>query len=116
MRKKPTYAEDALWQRLRKQGVSGCKFRRQHPVDRFVVDFYAAQARLVIEVDGSVHDLTPEEDALRQELIEALGLRVLRFSNDEVLQHIGAVVRRIEEALRTSGSPPPAPPHCNGEG
>lgn len=99
MRKAPTQAEDALWQRLRRHGVLGFKFRRQHPVDRFIVDFFCTDARLVIEVDGPIHDYSPEGDALRQEFLEGLGLRVLRFTNDEVQQQINSVVGQIEAAL-----------------
>lgn len=100
MRKAPTPAEKALWQRLRRHGVSGYKFRRQHPVGKFIVDFYCADVQLAIEIDGSIHDYTQEEDALRQHFIEGQGIRVIRFSNGEVLQHIDAVIERIGEMLQ----------------
>ena len=72
---------------------------RQHVFHRFIVDFYCHEARLVIEVDGAIHEYTQEEDALRQEFLESLGLRVLRFTNGEVLQHTRAVLKRIGEVL-----------------
>lgn len=100
MRKEPTPAENALWQRLRGKQVLGYKFRRQHPIDRFIVDFYCTEARLVVEVDGPVHDYTQEEDAIRTEFIESLGLRVIRFNNDDVLQQIDTVLERIGEELQ----------------
>ncbi|NBD36595.1 MAG: DUF559 domain-containing protein [Chloroflexi bacterium] len=99
MRKHPTPAEDALWQQLRKRQVAGVKFRRQHIIDRFIVDFYAAEPGLVIEVDGPIHQSTREEDALRQGSLESLGLRVLRFTNEQVLHNITAVIAAITTAL-----------------
>ena len=78
----------------------GYKFRRQHTIDRFIVDFYCTEARLVIEVDGIIHDDQQEADQLRTEIIESLGLRVLRFTNGEVLQQTDGVVERIAEVLQ----------------
>lgn len=99
MRQEPTPAENALWQRLRRKQVHGYKFRRQQPVGAFIVDFYCADARLVIEVDGAIHEQQQEYDALRQAYIESLGLRMLRFTNGEVLQAIDGVVEAIGEAV-----------------
>ncbi len=114
MRHEPTPAENTLWQRLRKKQLLGSKFRRQHPIDRFIVDFFCAEARLVIEVDGPIHEQQAEYDQLRQAYIESLGIRVLRFSNAEVLQQLNAVLERIGEALLNPS--PDSPPHRNGEG
>jgi very-short-patch-repair endonuclease len=105
MRHEPTPAERVLWERLRNQQVARARFRRQHPIDKFIVDFYCAEAHLVIEVDGEIHDYRPDEDAARQAFLESLGLRVLRFRNDEVLGSLEAVVRRIEEEILTPKSP-----------
>jgi len=99
MRSHPTPAEDKLWQRLRKRQVLGFKFRRQHPIDRFIVDFYCSKARLVVEVEGLVHQYTQEEDAIRQEFLESLGFRVLRFTNDQVNDDLDGVVKQITAAL-----------------
>jgi very-short-patch-repair endonuclease len=99
MRQAPTPAEDALWQRLRRKQIWGVRFRRQHPIDRFIVDFYCAEARLVIEVDGEIHEYTREEDALRQAFIESMGLRVLRFTNELVLKHSDEVLRIIQAVM-----------------
>ena len=107
MRRELTAAEDFLWQRLRNHQVSGAKFRRQHAIDRFVVDFYCASAHLVVEVDGPIHDYTPEEDAIRQELLESLGLCVVRFTNDEVLHESERVVKAICDALKRSEADKP---------
>jgi very-short-patch-repair endonuclease len=94
-RHKPTPAENALWQCLRSRKLNGLRFRRQHTFERFIVDFYCAEAKLVIEVDGPVHDYTVEEDKVRQEFLESLGLQVLRITNDEVQKSPNAVLQKI---------------------
>ena len=78
MRHQPTAAEDKLWQTLRRQSF-GVNFRRQHTIDRFIIDFFCPAARLIVEVDGDIHDYTQEEDAIRQEFLETQGFRVIRF-------------------------------------
>ena len=98
MRKEPTKAEDLLWQRLRNHQLSGFKFRRQHSIERFIVDFYCSEAKLVIEIDGPIHQYHEEEDAVRQSFIESQGLRLLRFSNDEVNINLDKVMQEISDA------------------
>ena len=98
-RREPTPAEDVLWQRLRRKAL-GVNFRRQHAVGPFIVDFYCPEARLVVEVDGLIHVYTPEEDAIRQEFLETQGLRVIRFTNGEVIQFMDGVLEQIVEALQ----------------
>ncbi len=98
MRNDPTLAEERLWQELRKEQL-GVKFRRQHAIEHFIVDFYAAKSALVIEVDGPIHERQMEYDALRQAFLESLGLRVLRFKNDDVLENIHGVLEVIAEAI-----------------
>ena len=105
MRQNPTPAERILWRRLRHKQVGGFRFRRQHPIGQFIVDFYCATARLVIEIDGSIHD-APEQreyDAARQAHLEEIGLRVLRFSNAEVINETDAVVEIIAESVGCTG-------------
>ncbi|NMC79440.1 MAG: DUF559 domain-containing protein [Chloroflexi bacterium] len=99
MRHNPTPEEDRLWQALRNKQLTGAKFRRQHAIDRFIVDFYCAEARLVVEVDGPIHQYSQEEDATRQEFLESQGLRVLRFSNDQINQDVETVLEQIAAAL-----------------
>ncbi len=99
MRRKPTGAERQLWQQLRNRQVRGLKFRRQHPIGRFIVDFYCTEARLIVELDGPIHESSVDEDAARQRDIEGQGLRVLRFTNAEVEESIGDVLNRIVAAL-----------------
>ena len=72
------------------------KFRRQHPIGRFVVDLYCPDFRLVVEVDGGVHDQRIEYDAIRTGALEAEGYRVMRITNEEVLRDVEGVLSRIE--------------------
>src|SRR5687768_4682366 len=95
MRRQPTTAEEALWSALQGKQVAGLRFRRQHPVGRFVLDFYCPSHKLAIEVDGSVHDVQQERDTERTKVLEAHGCRVLRFRNDQVLRDLPSVVQRI---------------------
>ncbi len=97
MRKNPTPAEDRLWSRLRRKQVAGLRFRRQAPIGQFIVDFYCPSMRLVIEVDGAIHDVPEiaERYASRQQYLESLGLRVVRFTNSDVLNELDAVIERI---------------------
>jgi 5-methyltetrahydrofolate--homocysteine methyltransferase len=99
MRHAPTPAEEALWQHLRNRQVSGAKFRRQYAVEIFIVDFVCMERRLIVEVDGSVHDQQQEYDADRQAALEARGFRVLRFSNDDVFHALPATLAAIAGAL-----------------
>lgn len=105
MRREPTPAEQVVWEMVRDRRIDGKKFRRQHPVDRYIVDFYCAEAALVIEIDGPIH-AEPNHDALRQQVLEAHGLRVLRIPNDDVFDDPAAVLARIRAALANK---PPTP-------
>jgi very-short-patch-repair endonuclease len=105
MRNEPTAAEDALWQRLRGRQLAGYKFHRQHSIDRFIVDFYCASAALVIEVDGDVHVQQVEDDQEREELLNRLGFRFIRFSNKQVLTDIDQLLQIVHAALAGTPSP-----------
>lgn len=100
LRKNQTGAEKLLWNHL-KQKPFGCKFRRQHPLGLFIADFYCHKAKLVIEIDGSIHlkEEVMVRDKERQRIIEEDGLRVLRFTNDQVYKDIVHVLKTIEEFL-----------------
>lgn len=101
MRKEPTFAESVLWERLRRKQIGGFKFRRQHPVGNFIVDFYCSEAHLVIEIDGSIHDMKEqvEYDMNRQQFLEELGIRVIRFSNEDVCKQTNDVIECILQVL-----------------
>jgi very-short-patch-repair endonuclease len=102
MRHDPTPAESILWKALRGRQLAGFKFRRQHPIDRFIVDFYCADAHLVIEVDGDIHTYTEDEDAIRQQFIESRGLHVLRFRNQQIEDDLNNVLDAIHSVLESS--------------
>ena len=102
MRHVPASAEEQLWQQLRNRQLRGFKFRRQHTIDRFIVDFYCSKVRLIIEVDGPVHQYTQEEDAIRQVFLENAGMRVLRFTNEQVRTNVGSMLSEIGSALDLS--------------
>jgi very-short-patch-repair endonuclease len=95
-------AEALIWQRLRRRQIEGCKFRRQYGVDVYVIDFYCPELRLAIEIDGDIHFQgdAPIYDAARQEFLEAIGMRVLRFSNQQVYENLDAVIEAIALRIR----------------
>jgi isobutyryl-CoA mutase len=98
-RSKPTEAENALWQYLRDKQIDGIKFRRQHIIDKYIADFISLENKLIIEVDGLIHQLpdNKESDEQRTARLNELGYTVIRFTNDEVLHDIGATTGRIKE-------------------
>ena len=98
LRQQMTPAEKLLWSRLRSKQLNGLKFRRQHPLGPFIADFYCAAHRLVVEVDGDIHDLQVERDAARTEQFEQHGYRVIRFRNEQVLNNIEDVLTAIKAA------------------
>lgn len=109
LRRNMTDAERLLWQHLRTNRLSGLHFRRQQIIRGFVVDFYCHEAALVIEVDGEVHERQAEHDQAREQVLKELGLEVVRFTNDEVIDDLDAVLARIRRAalpLPVSGRGP----------
>jgi len=92
-----------LWQFVRAHRFGGLKFRRQHAIGPYIVDFYCASLRLVVEVDGPIHANQAHEDENRQRYLEHLGLEVLRFSNDEVLNDPASVLDRLKAAVQKNG-------------
>ena len=94
LRRDMTPAEKILWQELRANKL-GFHFRRQQVIAGFIVDFYCHKAALVIEVDGDIHDLQQEEDARREKVLREMGLRIVRFRNEEVMKNLSAVVGKI---------------------
>ena len=96
LRQDMTPAEKILWNELRANKL-GVHFRRQQVIAGFIVDFYCHRAALVIEVDGDVHDLQKQEDARREKVLLEMGLKVVRFKNDEVVRELPEVVEKIKE-------------------
>ncbi len=95
LRQTETPPEDLLWLALRNGQVGGLKFRRQHPIGSYVVDFYCHSAKLVVEVDGMSHDDKAASDTARTKLLESQGLRILRMTNEDVMRDLDAVTREI---------------------
>jgi very-short-patch-repair endonuclease len=106
LRIRQTPAEVMLWDALRDRRLAGLKFRRQHPVGPFIIDFCCPEQRLAIELDGAVHAGQQEQDAARQALLEAAGYRLLRFPNEAVQDDLPTVLETIlaatEEPIRPS--------------
>ena len=100
MRHKPTPTEEKLWDKLRNRRLLGAKFRRQHAIEGFIVDFVCLQYGLIIEVDGSIHEQQADYDASRQAVLETQGFRVLRIHNKAVIKEIDAVLELIGETLQ----------------
>jgi len=101
LRKTMTAAEACLWFHLRRRQLQGLRFRKQHPIGRYIVDFVCVEASLVVEVDGSQH-LGCARDVARDEWLEGQGFRVLRFWNDDVLLRTDRVLATILVSLSSS--------------
>ena len=104
LRKSMTPCEKILWQRLKGKNIRDIKFRRQHPIGFYIADFYCHEIELVIEVDGKIHQ-RPEKreyDVNRSAEMERLGIKVIRFTNEEIKHHITQVMHKIryEVSLR----------------
>ena len=109
LRRDMTFPEKLLWGRLKGRQVLGLKFRKQHPIEPFIVVFYCAERRLVIEVDGASHD-DPDYDEWRTGWLENAGYRVVRYTNDDVIENVDAVVEYICEIVRgLKRQMPPSP-------
>lgn len=98
LRREMTPAERILWQELRSNKL-GVHFRRQQIIQGFIVDFYCHRAGLVVEVDGDIHDLQKEEDAMREKILSEMGLKIVRCRNDDVMKNLVAVVGRLMEMI-----------------
>jgi very-short-patch-repair endonuclease len=115
LRREMTPAETILWEQLRNRELAGFKFRRQHPLDRFIVDFYCAACRLVVEIDGDIHDLQQERDAVRTEALAVQGYRIIRFRNEQVFNYLETVLAAIKTACLTGEGHHLASPNSGGE-
>ena len=101
LRRNMTDAEKLLWEKLNRNQINDLHFRRQHPINKFIADFYCHKVGLVIEVDGDIHllDEIKERDEERDYFMHDLGLKVLRFTNDEVFKDIDNVVEKIKSVI-----------------
>ena len=96
LRKNLTVAETILWEALRNKRLEGLRFRCQHPVGNFILDFYCPACKLAVEVDGEVHIDRIEYDRERTAKLNQYGYRVLRFSNEQVINNLPAVLAEIK--------------------
>jgi len=101
LRKSMTYAEKVLWQQLRNREMDGLKFRRQHPVSIFILDFYCHEKKLAIEVDGGIHQSEDQRewDENRSFELNELGINVLRLTNEEVVDSTQKAIEKIKAYL-----------------
>lgn len=101
LREQRTPAEIALWEALRDKQLGGFRFRQQHPIEDYVLDFYCHSAHLAIELDGEYHFSEEQQrlDEGRTARLYVLGIKVIRFSNHEVLYHLATVLADIAQAL-----------------
>jgi very-short-patch-repair endonuclease len=107
MRREPTEAEARLWEIL-KNSKLGVKFRRQHAIDRFIVDFISLSAKFIVEVDGEIHESQVAQDQERDAVLQSAGYRVVRYNNEQVLRETRTVIDDIKRHLAArSGAPSP---------
>jgi very-short-patch-repair endonuclease len=101
LRRNQSDAESILWARMRNSRFEGVKFRRQHPLGNYIVDFASLDAKLIIEVDGGQHNESGmiEEDKQRTKWLESKGFKVLRFWNSDVFENLDGVLEKIRESL-----------------
>ena len=101
LRHNETEAEQIIWSWLRTKKLNGIKFRRQQPIENYIVDFVSFERKLVIEIDGGQHNIEENKvnDGTRTNWLESRGYRVLRFWNNDVTSNLDGVIARIQEAL-----------------
>jgi very-short-patch-repair endonuclease len=100
LRKRMTLPEKLLWEKLNRKQISGVRFRRQHPIDFFIVDFYCHEAKLVVEIDGEIHNSSKEYDDGRSAEMERYSIKVIRFTNKEVEENIDNVINRVKSEIK----------------
>jgi very-short-patch-repair endonuclease len=107
LRKNMTLPEKIIWKRLKNKELFKTKFRRQHPIDIFIVDFYCHACRLVIEIDGKIHnhEEIKEYDEGRSAELDKFGIKVLRFTNDQVMFNIDSVINEIHKVINELNPP-----------
>jgi very-short-patch-repair endonuclease len=101
LRKTETPAEKIIWQYVRNRKMNGRKFRRQHPFDKYILDFYCHECKLALEIDGDIHNekFNKEYDRARTNDLNNASIRVIRFTNEDVIRDIEKVLEQIENFL-----------------
>lgn len=102
LRKKMTEAEKILWEVLKTKKLSGYKFRRQHPILKFILDFYCHESKLGIEIDGQVHNSKEQRfyDEDRTDILKEYGIKIIRFHNNEIIENLEVVKLKILSELK----------------
>ncbi len=102
LRQDITKAEKIIWEKIKNRQIENCKFRRQYSVDKFVIDFYSPILKLAIEIDGDSHfqDDAVEYDVARQVFIESVGIKFIRFTNEDVYRNLSGVLESIAQTIR----------------
>ena len=108
LRKEQTKAEKIIWEQLRKRKFMNFKFRRQHVIEGFVIDFYCSELKLGIEVDGGIHLKRKDYDKLRQEAVESKGISIIRISNQKIAEDKRAIIKKLKEVIEQSPTPSPS--------
>jgi very-short-patch-repair endonuclease len=103
LRKNSTFAEVLLWNELKRRKLNDYQFMRQKPIGHYIVDFYCSSLKLVIEIDGITHIGKEEYDNKRQKYLESLGLKLLRFFDNDVKQNMAGVIAAINEWIELNG-------------
>lgn len=101
LRGRMTQEEEKLWNRLKGKQIGGLRFRRQHPIETFIVDFYCHSAKLVIELDGTIHLQQRAEDEKRTEAIEKYNIQVIRFTNEDIIDDLNSVITVITNTVKS---------------
>ena len=104
MRRNPTVPEAKMWQLLRRKRLDGFRFRRQHPIDPYIVDFYCHEVKLIVEIDGDSHIEQMAYDVARTQWLEAQGCTVIRFWNSQVAENAEGVALKILEVCNQIAS------------
>jgi very-short-patch-repair endonuclease len=107
LREQTTQSEEILWDKLKGKQIFGLRFRRQHPIDLFIADFYCHKVRLVVEIDGEFHNFQKEYDIGRTTELEKFDIMVIRFSNQEVILDIERVLSKIKMTVKERPESPP---------
>ncbi|MFZ4521937.1 MAG: endonuclease domain-containing protein [Bacteroidales bacterium] len=111
LRHSMTDAEKVLWDKIRNRKLQGLKFRRQHPIHFYIADFYCHEKKLIVEVDGGIHldAAVKEHGENRTAELDRLGITVIRFTNEQIFEHLDNVLKEIITSANGIRSPPPSP-------
>ena len=99
LRKNQTQIEKIIWKELKNRKFMNLKFRRQYPINNFILDFYCAELKLGIEIDGKIHDKQKEYDSFREDLLKEKNIKIIRATNEEILNDIHILLNKIKSFI-----------------